>query len=84
MFTTRNRRVVVDLIDSDDDILSVSEMNHAETLELLGKELSDGQMRDTANTTNLLTFLANLLLAIKQTSAYQRNISIIVDLETRT
>jgi hypothetical protein len=45
-------------------------MSRPEAMELLQKRLKESQTRDTASTTSLLDFLANLPLAIKQASAY--------------
>ena len=70
LFTTRNHEVAVDLADSPkDDIFQLGEMSDAEAHQLLATGLDDAQIHDTEKTTQLLAFLENLPLAIRQASA---------------
>jgi hypothetical protein len=71
LFTTRTHEVAVDLVAPlKENILLVGEMSDTEARELVGTGLTDKQMRDTEKTSQLLAFLANLPLAIRQASAF--------------
>lgn len=71
LFTTRNRKAAVGLVDSPkDDIFQLDEMNDAEARQLLATGLADEQLRDTERTAELLALLENLPLTIRQASAF--------------
>ncbi|KAK3191213.1 hypothetical protein K4F52_002803 [Lecanicillium sp. MT-2017a] len=71
LFTTRNLEVAVSLVDSrKDDIFRINEMSETEARQLLATDLTDVQMCDTKRTSELLEFLENLPLAIRQASAF--------------
>jgi tetratricopeptide (TPR) repeat protein len=70
LFTTRNYAVAVKLGVPPRDILSTAEMSLAEATELLRRSLREGQIGDADNTSELLSFLTYLPLAIRQASAY--------------
>ncbi|KAK0728575.1 hypothetical protein B0T26DRAFT_869597 [Lasiosphaeria miniovina] len=70
LFTTRDHELGVRLVESESHIISVEEMSKDEALKLLQKNLKSDQMSDIRSNEALLEFLANLPLAIQQTSAY--------------
>ncbi|KAK4653773.1 hypothetical protein QC762_0087050 [Podospora pseudocomata] len=70
LFTTRNHKLGLRLVESENHIIAVEEMSHDEALKLLGKNLKSSQMSDTGSNNALLEFLTNLPLAIRQASAY--------------
>ncbi|KAJ6438980.1 fungal specific transcription factor domain-containing protein [Purpureocillium lavendulum] len=70
LFTTRTHEVVSKLDIPPADVVHVSEMSRSETIELMRNYLNPEQMSDSKCTTELLDFLADLPLAIKQASAY--------------
>ncbi|KAI0887873.1 uncharacterized protein GGS22DRAFT_90148 [Annulohypoxylon maeteangense] len=70
LFTTRTHEATVKLDISQKDITIVTGMNEDEATNLLRAGLKESQICDGESTKNLLEFLANLPLAIKQASAY--------------
>ncbi|KAJ6439011.1 hypothetical protein O9K51_08415 [Purpureocillium lavendulum] len=70
LFTTRTDEVVNRLDIRHIDVIHVSEMSRPETIELIKTFLKPEQMRDDNCTAELLDFLADLPLAVKQASAY--------------
>ncbi|KAK4652643.1 hypothetical protein QC762_0075260 [Podospora pseudocomata] len=70
LFTTRNHKLGLRLVESENHIIAVEEMSKDEALKLLGKNLKGSQMSDTRSNNALLEFLANLPLAKRQASAY--------------
>ena len=70
LFTTRNHKVALKLVESEKRVIPVEEMSRDEALQLLKTSLKEEQIRDITSTTALLGFLANLPLAIRQASAY--------------
>lgn len=70
LFTTRNHQVALDLVQSGKHTITVQEMSQHEALEMLDTSLEKEQMSDMSATVELLEFLANLPLAIRQASAY--------------
>ncbi|VBB80786.1 Putative protein of unknown function [Podospora comata] len=70
LFTTRNHKLGLRLVESENHIITVKEMSTDEALKLLGKNLKSSQMSDTRSNNALLEFLTNLPLAIRQASAY--------------
>jgi hypothetical protein len=70
LFTTRNHEAVVRMDIPERNIITTAEMNRAEAIKLLERNLKKSQTCDTKSTTSLLNFLAHLPLAIKQASAY--------------
>ncbi|KAK4663369.1 hypothetical protein QC763_0097850 [Podospora pseudopauciseta] len=70
LFTTRNHKLGLRLVESENHIIAVEEMSKDEALKLLGKNLKVSQISDTRSNNALLEFLTNLPLAIRQASAY--------------
>ncbi|KAK4233068.1 acyl transferase/acyl hydrolase/lysophospholipase [Achaetomium macrosporum] len=70
LFTTRNHQVVRKLDIPRMGVVRVAGMSRLEAAELLQKHLDPAQTSDSESTTELLNFLADLPLAIKQASAY--------------
>ncbi|KAK4651792.1 P-loop containing nucleoside triphosphate hydrolase protein [Podospora pseudocomata] len=70
LFTTRNHKLGLRLVESENHIIAVEEMSQDEALKLLGKNLKGSQMSDIRSNNALLEFLTNLPLAIRQASAY--------------
>ena len=70
LFTTRNHETSVELDIAEESIITTIEMNEAEALQLLRRNLKESQLQDTTSMTSLLDFLAYLPLAIRQASAY--------------
>ncbi|KAI1178130.1 P-loop containing nucleoside triphosphate hydrolase protein [Nemania sp. FL0916] len=70
LVTTRNHEVAVMLDVSHPGLLKVESMHRDESSELLRQGLKYSQTCDIPSTENLLGFLADLPLAIKQASAY--------------
>ena len=70
LITTRNHAVAVALTQSVRGIIAVEEMNAADALQFLNTDLKEEQTGDTASSQDLLRFLCNLPLAIRQASAY--------------
>ncbi|CAI6085847.1 unnamed protein product [Clonostachys chloroleuca] len=79
LFTTRNHTVTTRLDIAPGRVERVGEMSRDEALEMLKRNTKESQWRDTANTSKLLDFLADLTLAIRQASAYiwQNDITIV-------
>ncbi|KAH8729862.1 P-loop containing nucleoside triphosphate hydrolase protein, partial [Ilyonectria robusta] len=70
LFTTRTHEVVGKLDIPRANVVHVSEMSRPEAIELMQRYLGPRQMSDSKSATELLDFLADLPLAIKQASAY--------------
>ncbi len=70
LFTTRNREAIAWLDIPTSNLITTIEMRRDEALELLQRNLDESQTRDAESTMDLLGFLADLPLAIKQASAY--------------
>ncbi|KAI5460912.1 hypothetical protein BGZ63DRAFT_388024 [Mariannaea sp. PMI_226] len=70
LFTTRNHQIAVKLDIPRRGILKLTEMTRAEAIQLLELNLEAVQIRDVESTSDLLEFLADLPLAIKQASAF--------------
>ncbi|KAF7534251.1 hypothetical protein G7054_g6346 [Neopestalotiopsis clavispora] len=70
LVTTRNYEVTVRLGALKRHRVVLGSLGDAEALELLQKDLDQGQTSNLTSTTDLLKFLENLPLAIKQASAY--------------
>lgn len=70
LVTTRNRDVAIQLGIYPPSLLSVEAMNRPEAVELLSQGLRKDQVQDTASMNQLLDFLTDLPLAIKQASAF--------------
>ncbi|KAK0710931.1 hypothetical protein B0H67DRAFT_583780 [Lasiosphaeris hirsuta] len=70
LFTTRNHEAAVKLGIPEKSIIKTTGLSSPEALEMLQMSLDEDQIRDTEGTTNLLNFLTNLPLAIKQASAF--------------
>jgi tetratricopeptide (TPR) repeat protein len=70
LFTTRNHEIVRKLDIPKTGVIHMADMSRLEATELLQKHLDESQTSDPDSTTELLDFLANLPLAIKQASAY--------------
>lgn len=70
LFTTRNDEVSQKLDIRRESIIHLSEMSRPEAVKMLQKGLSAHQISDMQSMLNLLGFLADLPLAIKQASAY--------------
>ncbi|KAK3357688.1 hypothetical protein B0T25DRAFT_166748 [Lasiosphaeria hispida] len=70
LFTTRNREAAVKLGISEKSIIKATGLSSSEALEMLQMNLGEDQVGDAESTTNLLDFLTNLPLAIKQASAF--------------
>ncbi|KAM5357330.1 hypothetical protein ACJZ2D_016378 [Fusarium nematophilum] len=68
LFTTRTSEVTVRLDPAD--VVRTTKMSREEATEMLRVRLTEGQMQDTASLSDLLDFLDDLPLAIKQASAY--------------
>jgi len=69
LVTTRTHEIATRLDISRRNVISLAGMTRAEATELLEKNVDDSQM-DASGMAELLEFLADLPLAIKQTSAY--------------
>ncbi|CAH0017149.1 unnamed protein product [Clonostachys rhizophaga] len=72
LFTTRNHSVTTRLDIAPGRVERVCGMSRDEALEMLKTNTKESQWQDTANTSKLLDFLADLPLAIRQASAYIR------------
>ncbi|KAL7895481.1 hypothetical protein HDV63DRAFT_381581 [Trichoderma sp. SZMC 28014] len=70
LLTTRNDEVSQKLDIRRESIIHLSEMSRSEAVKMLQKGLPAHQIKDTQSMLNLLDFLADLPLAIKQASAY--------------
>jgi hypothetical protein len=70
LFTTRNHEAVVKLDIPSRNTITVTEMSETEAAKLLQTNLREDQTDDEESTTELLSFLAYLPLALKQASAY--------------
>ncbi|KAK3994290.1 hypothetical protein QBC44DRAFT_49516 [Cladorrhinum sp. PSN332] len=70
LVTTRNHDVVTRLGVSPENVIPVPEMNRTDAEQLLRQNLDASQLLDETDTQNLLEFLGDIPLAIKQASAY--------------
>ncbi|KAL7910460.1 P-loop containing nucleoside triphosphate hydrolase protein [Trichoderma velutinum] len=70
LFTTRNDEVSQRLDVRRENIIPLREMSQSEAMNMLQKGLPAHQMSDSQSLQNLLEFLSNLPLALKQASAY--------------
>ncbi|SCO92473.1 uncharacterized protein FRV6_16601 [Fusarium oxysporum] len=70
LFTTRNHEITERLNIRKMDVITIEEMNRAESIALLQNDLKKAQTCDAKSTTALLDFLAGLPLAITQASSY--------------
>ncbi|OWT42400.1 phosphorylase superfamily [Pochonia chlamydosporia 170] len=70
LFTTRNHMTVVKLDIPKSGVLTLAEMSRTEATELLQTNLTSNQTSDIESNMELLDFLTDLPLAIKQASAY--------------
>ncbi|OWT42405.1 kinesin light chain 3 [Pochonia chlamydosporia 170] len=70
LFTTRNHMTVVKLDIPKSGVLTLAEMSRTEATELLQTNLTTNQTSDIESNMELLDFLTDLPLAIKQASAY--------------
>lgn len=70
LFTTRNHVVVRKLDIPRTNVICATKLSRPEAIELLHRHLDTAQMSDSESTTELLDFLVDLPLAIKQASAY--------------
>ncbi|KAI0544786.1 TPR-like protein [Xylaria curta] len=70
LFTTRNHKTTTILDIARDSIFAVPEMDNGEATDLLQKGLRKEQIDSIESTQQLLGFLTNLPLAIKQASAF--------------
>ncbi|OAL53460.1 TPR-like protein [Pyrenochaeta sp. DS3sAY3a] len=70
LFTSRSRKVAVDLVQSENHIISIEDMSRDESIELLKTYVKDDLISDTESTAKLLDILANLPLAIRQAGAF--------------
>ncbi|KAH8681067.1 violaceus kinesin [Xylariales sp. PMI_506] len=70
LFTTRNHAILSGLDIQPEDVQIVGEMSREEALQMLKKNVRVTQWQDTTSTAELLDFLADLPLAIRQASAY--------------
>ncbi|SPJ92435.1 uncharacterized protein FTOL_13721 [Fusarium torulosum] len=76
MFTTRNHQIAVRLDISPRNVFVIREMTRDESVRMLQQNMNDRQVSDVENANDLLDFLTDLPLAIKQASAYMDNTGI--------
>ncbi|KAF4331830.1 kinesin light chain [Fusarium beomiforme] len=76
VFTTRNHQIAVRLDISTRNVFVIGEMTTDESVRMLQRNMNERQVPDVENANELLDFLADLLLAIKQASAYMDNTGI--------
>lgn len=70
LFTTRNHEAVRKLDVPRADVIRVTDMSRQEASKMLQNQLDVAQISDPGSLTELLDFLADLPLAIKQAAAY--------------
>ena len=70
LLTTRNHDITLRLDVPKRNVIRTAEMTRPEGLAMLRNSLEERQIRDAQSTDDLLDFLADLPLAIKQASAY--------------
>lgn len=73
LVTTRNHQVAVRLDVRLGNIVVVQGMSEGDATVLLHQNLTENQIGDIDSTANLLEYLANLPLALKQASAYMQS-----------
>lgn len=73
LFTTRNHAAVSSLDIPPHRTIIVKAMKREEALKMLARNMTSDQLEDTTSTSELLDFLEDLPLAIRQASAYMWN-----------